>query len=155
MDIGLLAKWVHILSSTLLFGTGIGTAFFFVSAIRTRDPQFIAKTGKTVVLADYLFTLTSGIVQPVTGLFLVHYHGYSLGDAWLFWTLVLYVIALCCWLPVVWLQIKLTKMATEAAAAHQPLPQYFFKFFWWWFALGWPAFVGLVVVFWLMVAKPT
>ena len=155
MDIGLLAKWVHILSSTLLFGTGIGTAFFFVSAIRTRDPLFIAKTGKTVVLADYLFTLTSGIVQPVTGLFLVHYYGYLLGDAWLFWTLVLYVIALSCWLPVVWLQIRLTKMAREAAAANQPLPKDFFLYFWWWFALGWPAFVGLVVVFWLMVAKPT
>jgi uncharacterized membrane protein len=24
----------------------------------------------------------------------------------------------------------------------------------WWFVLGWPAFLGLVAIYWLMIAKP-
>lgn len=32
LDLYLLTKWLHILSSTVLFGTGIGTAFQMVWA---------------------------------------------------------------------------------------------------------------------------
>ena len=130
MDIGLLAKWVHILSSTLLFGTGIGTAFFFVSAIRTRDPLFIAKDRKNrcsrrLPVHAHLRDRAARH-RIVSGAFTMATRS---RDAWLFWTLVLYAIALCCWLPVVWLQIRLTKMATEAAAANQPLPRGFLQVF--------------------------
>jgi uncharacterized membrane protein len=154
MDLPLLAKWLHVISSTVLFGTGIGTAFFFLSAVRTRDPYIIAATGETVVLADWLFTATSGVVQPLTGFYLVYTNGYDLSECWLFWTLAIYAVAFLCWVPVVWLQIKLQKMAARAAEMKADLPPKFMTMYRWWFALGWPAFIGLLIVFYLMIAKP-
>ena len=154
MELIYLVKWIHILSSTLLFGTGLGTAFFMVMAHRSGDAQTISTVAKIVVMADWLFTATSGIVQPVTGLWLVSLVGYSSEDGWLLATYFIYGLALLCWLPVVWLQMKIRDIATEAAQGGKALPQEYFKYFRIWFFLGWPAFIGLLLVFYLMVAKP-
>ena len=154
MDYYLLAKTLHILSSTVLFGFGAGTAWYFWNAHLTRDPATIASVGRMVVRADWIFTGTSGIVQPASGLWLVHLAGYSQTTPWLIATYGLYALAFGCWAPVVWLQIKAQRLAETALEKNEPLGRTYERTMHLWFALGWPAFLGLVGVFWLMVAKP-
>ncbi len=154
MDLYLLLKWVHILSSTVLFGFGAGTAYYFWMAHLSRDARTIAKVGSMVVTADWLFTGTSGIVQPLSGLLLAANAGYDLGASWLVVTYLLYGVALACWVLVVWLQIRARDLARAAVVAGTELPPNYFRVMRLWFALGWPAFLGLLGIFWLMVAKP-
>jgi uncharacterized membrane protein len=155
IDPYLAVKTIHILSSTILFGFGAGTAWYFWSAHRTGDPQVIARVGRMVVAADWIFTGTSGVVQPLSGIELVHLAGWSLTEPWLVLTYILYAIAFGCWAPVVWLQIRAQRLAQEAVERGEPLGPTYHSTMRWWFALGWPAFLGLIGVFWLMVAKPS
>jgi uncharacterized membrane protein len=147
-------KWLHILSSTFLFGTGIGSAWYMLFANISRDVRAIAVVSKYVVIADVVFTATTAIVQPLTGFYMVHLAGYPLHSRWIMWSLVLYVIAGACWLPVVWLQMRLRDLAQEAAGTGNKLPPRYWHYFRIWVALGIPAFFAFVVIFWLMVAKP-
>lgn len=154
MDPYFLLKWVHILSSTVLFGFGAGTAFYFWSAHLTGEPHTIMRVGRMVVRADWIFTGTSGVLQPVSGIWLATVAGYSLWESWLVITYGLYILAFACWAPVVWLQIRATALAAEAAKTSEPLSRAYHRHMRLWFVLGWPAFLALVAVFWLMVAKP-
>jgi uncharacterized membrane protein len=150
----LLIKWLHVVSSTVLFGTGLGIAFFFVRAQRTGNVGVIARVGRDVVLADAVFTATAVVIQPVSGIALALMAGYPLASPWLLLSIALYFFVGACWLPVVWLQIWMRDLAVAAVASSSPLPEAYWKYYRWWFALGWPAFVGVLVIFWLMVAKP-
>lgn len=154
MEWYLVVKWVHILSSTVLFGFGAGTAWYLWNAHLTREPATIASVGRMVVRADWIFTSTSGIIQPATGFILIRFAGYSLTESWLVATYILYLIAFACWVPVVWLQIKVQKLAQKAMESDEALGPEFRRYMRIWFVLGWPAFLGLLGIFWLMVAKP-
>ncbi|WGI21075.1 DUF2269 domain-containing protein [Amylibacter sp. IMCC11727] len=154
LDLYLIAKWIHILSSTVLFGTGIGTAFQMVWAWRSQNPQTIAHVSGGVVIADWLFTTPAGLVQPLSGLALIALQGWSLNAPWLLATYALYVLAFICWAPVVHLQIRIRNLARTAAQNNAPLPPEARRAFRLWFALGWPAFAALVAIFWLMISKP-
>ena len=154
VDAYLWTKWLHVLSGTVLFGTGLGTAFQMWFAHRRGDPAAIAVVARNVVLADWLFTLPAGIIQPVTGIILVLAGGLSPFASWLVATYALYLLAFACWVPVVILQLRARDLAAEATRAGTPLPVAYHGAMRWWFALGWPAFIALVVVFLLMVAKP-
>ena len=150
----LVVKWIHVVSSTILFGTGIGSAYYMLMAgLRGRagDVHFVVRH---VVIADWLFTATTVVVQPVTGLWLVHAAGLPLHTKWIAWSIALYLLAGACWLPVLWLQYRLRDMARIASAAGGELPAAFHAHLRVWIALGIPAFVALMIVFWLMVAKP-
>ncbi|MBB3035124.1 DUF2269 family protein [Alteriqipengyuania lutimaris] len=149
-----LLKTVHIISSTVLFGTGMGIAFFFLMGTRSGDPAAAYFAARTTALADMIFTLTAGIVQPLSGFALIHLAGYDPFAPWLVATYAIYLIALACWLPVVWLQLQIRDMYRAmlgGAAIDDALLARRIRT---WFVLGWPAFAGLVIVFWLMVAKP-
>ena len=150
----LLLKWVHVLSSTVLFGFGAGTAWYLWSAHRTGDPGTIASVGRMVVRADWIFTGSSGVIQPVSGLMLLHILGYSLTESWVLASIVLYLVAFACWVPVVGLQIRAQKLAQLALETGTPLSDDYRRAMRAWFWLGWPAFLGLTAVFWLMIAKP-
>jgi len=154
MDPYLTAKWLHILSSTVLFGTGIGTAFQMVWAWRTGRVETIHSVTSGVVVADWIFTTPAGLVQPATGLWLVWLAGYSWFEPWLLLTYAAYILAFVCWAPVVRLQIRIRDIAATALVAGTPLPNTAHKAFRLWFVLGWPAFIALTGVFWLMVSKP-
>ena len=151
----LLVKWLHILSSTVLFGTGLGSAFYLFFASRTRNAQAIAVVSRHVVIADWVFTTPTIILQPLTGLYLVTLTGLPLTAPWIVWSLGLYLLAGAAWLPVVWMQIKMRDMASAAAKEGVPLPPRYWQFLRLWVALGVVAFAALVVVFYLMVAKPS
>lgn len=149
----LVLKWVHILSSTLLFGAGLGSAFLMFVANRRGNPAEIAFAVRHVVLADWLFTTPSGVVQLATGLALLHVTGYGFSDVWVVWALALFGFAMACWLPVVWMQIKMRDMAEAALAQGTTLPADYWRYDRWWIALGCLAFPAMVVIFWLMVAR--
>jgi uncharacterized membrane protein len=120
----------------------------------TRDARTIAAVGRDVVLADMVFTATAVILQPVTGIALARIAGYPLSSPWLVFSMVLYGLVGCCWLPVVWLQMRMRDLAIDAASKGSQMPAVYQRFYRWWFALGWPAFIGVLVIFYLMVAKP-
>ena len=149
-----LLKWLHIVSSTLLFGTGIGTAFhgFFGSLRGGVDAN--ATVWRNVVYADWAFTTPTVILQPLSGFALVWWVGYGWLESWLVVTYALYVLAGACWLPVVAIQIKLALLAEKAQADGADLPKRFYMLRRTWFILGWPAFTALIGVFYIMVAKP-
>ena len=154
MSAYLLLKTLHILSSTLLFGLGAGSAYYALRAWRTGKVEVIAVTFKHLVFADWAFTATTAVFQPLSGIGLMHLAGWSLQQSWLQWTFGLYVLAGICWLPVVWLQIRMRALAQQAVEAGTPLPDLYWRYARWWEALGYPAFAAMVVVFYLMVAKP-
>jgi uncharacterized membrane protein len=147
-------KWLHILSATVLFGTGLGIAFFMQVAHRRGDVHVIAQTARTVVLADTLFTAPAVVLQLATGLWMVHRLGLPLGVRWIWLALALYGVTGACWLPVLWLQVRMRDLALAAAAAGTALPPAYFRATRWWFWLGWPAFASVMAIFWLMVRKP-
>lgn len=147
-------KWLHILSSTFLFGTGIGSAWYMLFATISRDVRAIAVVTRYVVVADWLFTATTIILQPTTGFYMIHLAGIPMSTRWVQWSLVLYLVAAACWIPVVWLQIRLRDFAREAAGTGTDLPPLYWRYFWSWVALGVPAFFAFIAIFWLMVAKP-
>ncbi len=154
MDPYLTLKYLHILSSTVLFGTGMGTAFQMVWAWRSGRVETIHSVASGVVIADWIFTTPAGLVQPLTGYFLIQSAGYDWNESWLLLTYALYVLAFVCWAPVVHLQIRMRDLAATALRDGTELPDQATRFFRIWFALGWPAFTALMVVFWLMVNRP-
>lgn len=154
MDPYLLLKYAHVVSATLLFGTGLGTAFHGWMAHRSGNRAAIAVVGRNVVLADWLFTAPAVVAQPVTGVALAHLAGIPLASGWLLLSIALYALVGACWLPVVWLQIRMHALAAEAVRAGAPLPPRYHAHAKLWFALGWPAFLGVLAIFWLMIAKP-
>jgi uncharacterized membrane protein len=147
-------KWLHILSSTVLFGTGLGSAYYMFFTCLRGDPPTVAAVARLVVIADWVFTATTIVIQPLTGFYLAHLAGLPLTSRWIVWSVVLYFVAGACWLPVVVIQIRMRRLAEQAVAASAPLPPAFRRLFAWWTALGVPAFFSLVVVFFLMTAKP-
>lgn len=154
MDLYTLLKVSHVVGATVLLGTGAGIAFFMLMAHRTCDPALIAHTARIVVLADTLFTASAAFLQPMTGAALAHLAGYPLFSGWIGLSLVLYVVTGLCWLPVVWIQIRLRDLALQAAATSMPLPERYFRLFKLWFVLGIPAFTAVLGIVWLMVVKP-
>ena len=155
MDWLILLRWLHVLGACILIGTGAGIAFFMVMAHRTRQPAIIAHTAGVVVIADMLFTATAVIVQPVTGVLLAWSIGWPLTEGWIVLSLILYVLIGAFWLPVVWIQIRLRNLARAAAADDAPLPTAYDRLYRVWFACGFPAFLSILTIVWLMLARPS
>lgn len=147
-------KTIHIIGATILFGTGLGIAFFCWRGIGSSDDRAALFAARTTVTADLLFTLTAGIAQPLTGAWLAWRGGFGLDASWLMSTYVLYAIALACWLPVVHLQIRMRDMLAVKVGGGAFDAALFARLRRRWFWLGWPAFLGLIVIFHLMVSKP-
>ena len=149
-----LLKFLHVIGATVLLGTGAGIAFFMLLAHQSGNVAVIAGVARIVVIADYLFTATAVVAQPVTGLLLARTVGYELGEGWIIASLALYVFTGMFWLPVVWMQSRMRDLAEIAAAEGAPLPAEYHRLFRWWFAFGFPAFGAVLAIFWLMIARP-
>ncbi|HLX23610.1 MAG TPA: DUF2269 domain-containing protein [Usitatibacter sp.] len=151
----LAVKWLHIVSATLLFGTGLGTAFHFWHTCRGGNVDAIAAAARTTVVADFVFTLPAAIVQPVTGIALAMLAGYPLGSRWIVAAIALYAIAGACWIPVVFIQLRLRDLAAAHAREASAPGSEFNRLFRRWFILGWPAFISMLLILWLMVSRPS
>ncbi|MBN8552771.1 MAG: DUF2269 domain-containing protein [Caulobacterales bacterium] len=150
----LLVKMIHILSGAVLFGTGAGIAFFMLRGHASGEPTTVAAVARIVVLADYVFTATAVVVQPISGLVLIMMQGYSLTEPWLTAAYGLYLLTGLCWLPVVAIQLRLKRLAERAVVEGGPLPGAYHRLYRIWFILGWPAFAAVLGIYWLMIAKP-
>jgi uncharacterized membrane protein len=147
-------KFLHVIGATVLLGTGAGIAFFMLMSHRTGNVAVIAGVTRIVVIADYVFTATAVIAQPVTGLLLARTIGYELTEGWIVASIALYIFTGIFWLPVVWMQSRMRTLAREAAASAAPLPDEYHRLFRWWFAFGFPAFAAVLLIFWLMITRP-
>ncbi|MEM9572057.1 MAG: DUF2269 domain-containing protein [Pseudomonadota bacterium] len=147
-------RWAHVIGATVLLGTGAGIAFFMVMAHRTRDAKIIAHTAGIVVIADWLFTASAVVVQPITGVLLALEVGWPLTQGWVLWSLLLYVFVGVFWLPVVWIQHQLRDLAKQAAQDGTALPERYDRLYRIWFACGFPAFFAVLAIIWLMVNRP-
>jgi uncharacterized membrane protein len=147
-------KTLHILSAAILFGTGLGTAFFMFCGKFTPDLHEKFFAARTAVLADWLFTAPAVIIQPLTGFALIKMGGYAPMAPWLTATYVLYILIGLCWLPVVWIQIRLRDMLAESLKTGATLPPLYSRLFRIWIGLGIPAFAGVIAIFFLMILKP-
>ncbi len=147
-------RLIHVIGATVLFGTGSGIAFFMVMAHRTRNAAIISHVASIVVLADTVFTASAVILQPISGYLLAKSIGWPLDTPWIALSLGLYVLIGLFWLPVVWIQIQLRNIATEAVASGTELPARYYKLYNIWFVCGFPAFAAVIAIFWLMLTKP-
>jgi uncharacterized membrane protein len=154
MTLYFLIKYLHVLGAIVILGTGSGIAFFMLMAHRSGYADFIARTASIVVFADMLFTLTAVILQPVSGGLLMMLSSTTLAERWLVASLVLYAVAGLFWIPVVFMQIEMRDLARKAALADQPLPPRYFVLFGRWVCCGFPGFGAVIVILWLMIAKP-
>ncbi|MEC4722284.1 DUF2269 domain-containing protein [Noviherbaspirillum sp. CPCC 100848] len=154
MSTYLILKTLHVLSSVFLAGVGFGSAYYLFFANRSNSVAAQAVVGRLVARADWVFTTPAGFIQPITGFALMHMAGWKMSTPWIAWTLVLYVLAGACWLPVLWLQLRMKNMAEQAVASNSALPALYWRYARWWEALGYPAFVAMVIIYFLMVAKP-
>jgi uncharacterized membrane protein len=154
MTLYFLVKYLHVLGAIVILGTGAGIALFMLMAHRSRDAAFIARTAETVVIADMLFTLSAVLLQPITGSVLMVLTATSLPERWLAASLVLYMIAGLFWMPVIFMQIEMRNLARAAVAKGEALPPRYFVLFRRWFVFGFPGFGSVMLILWLMIAKP-
>ena len=149
-------KWLHLIGASILFGTGLGIAFFawfgYRRAMRENNLGLLQGVLALTVTADTVFTAVAAAVQPLSGLALWHMAGGSWRSPWLAWVFGVYVFVGACWLPVVGLQIRLRNAARSAPSVAELDPR-FHRWFRIWFLLGWPAFAGVMVLFALMLGR--
>jgi uncharacterized membrane protein len=147
-------KFLHVIGACVLLGTGAGIAFFMLAAHLSRNAAVIAGVSRIVVLADFVFTASAVVVQPITGGLLMWIVGYPPSEHWIDLSLALYVITGIFWLPVVWMQMQMRDLTAEAVRANTPLPPRYHRLFWTWFAFGFPAFASVLGILWLMIVRP-
>jgi len=155
MELVHIVRWLHVIGATVLLGTGAGIAFFMVMAHRTKDAALIAHVTSTVVIADWIFTASAVVLQPVTGAWLAHLMGWRLTEPWILLSLGLYVFTGAFWIPVVFMQKRMRDLARAAIAAKSPLPDDYDRLYRRWFAFGFPAFAAVLAIIWLMIARPS
>jgi uncharacterized membrane protein len=154
MTLYFLVKYLHVLGAIVILGTGTGIAFFMLMAHRTADASFIARTAATVVIADMIFTLSAVLLQPVSGGLLMMLSATGFTEGWLLASLGLYAVAGMFWIPVVFMQMEMRDLARMAVEKSQPLPPRYFALFRRWFLFGIPGFGSVMIILWLMIAKP-
>jgi uncharacterized membrane protein len=141
-------KLVHIVSATILFGTGIGTAFFMLKTYLSGNREAMTVTTRNAVLADWIFTTPAVVVQLATGLWLTQSIGISFGSLWFVLVAGIFVFVGACWVPVVWIQIQIGQIVSDGGdrADYRGLMLI-------WIALGILAFSGVLLLFFLMVSR--
>jgi uncharacterized membrane protein len=155
MELIFIWKFVHVLGACVLLGAGLGIAFFLFTANRTQHPGMIAVTTRIAVVANLIFITAGMVVLPLSGWPLARSIGLlPLEESWIVLSIFLYLFVLLCWLPVVFIQIRMRDLAREAAMTTKKLPDQYRRLFVLWFCLGWPALAAVVAIFVLMVWQP-
>ncbi len=150
----LFIKALHVLSATLFFGAGLMSAFWKFRSDLTGELPVVRWAQRQIVLADWVFTVPSGIISPATGAYLVHVYGLPWSTPWIAASLGGYLVTMVLWLPAAWIQLELRRLTEEALTNGTPLPARFRTLNLVWLALGVPAFGVSVFIIFAMVAKP-
>ena len=146
-------KTIHILASTAFFGTGLGSVYYKMRADGSGDVAVIAWCQRAIVLADWLFTVPSAVVLPVTGLWMALGRDIPITTGWVLWGTIGYVIAGVTWLPAAVLQIRMRDLAEAALATGEPMSPDFDRYRKIWLALGVPSFLAAMTTFYVMVFR--
>jgi uncharacterized membrane protein len=149
-----LLEILHILGAMILFGSGIGIAFFMAVSNRTGNVALIAGTARIVVIADIALMATAFVLQPVTGLSLAHIAHLHIWQSWLAISLGLYGLIGLLWLPGFWLRLQMKDMAATALAAGTPLPPRYRQYLRLWYWCGTPGFIAIIAILYFMVTQP-
>ncbi|MBL8199560.1 MAG: DUF2269 domain-containing protein [Chromatiales bacterium] len=146
-------RLLHVVSSALMFGVGVGAFWFMVTTVRSGSPAAIAVTTRNAVRAEWFIAAPVAVIQPTTGYLLMLQFGYPLQSLWFYAVATLYIVAGMCWVYLVKAELKLRGLAA-AHSASPALPDEFGALFrrWTWLAVG--SFAGVLGIFWLMVFRP-
>jgi uncharacterized membrane protein len=147
-------KFLHVVGTAVLLGTGAGIAFFLVMGNRTGEAATVAAVARIVVIADLVFTATTVVAQPVTGVLLAGWLGLPLTQGWIVLSILLYLFTGAFWIPVIFMQIRMRDLAAAAVRDGRPLPPEYHRLYRRWFAFGFPAFAAVLAIIWLMLTKP-
>ncbi len=155
MELIFLWKFVHLLAACVLLGAGLGIAFFMLTANRTQHPGVITVTARIAVVANLIFITAGMVVLPLSGWALARAIGLApLEESWIVLSIYLYLFVALCWLPVVFIQMRMRNLAREAAMTTKTLSDEYRRLFVLWFCLGWPALAAVIAIFALMVWQP-
>lgn len=154
LSLYLAIKSLHVVSSVALVGVGFGSAYYMFFANRSASTAAQAVVARLVTRADAWFTAPAVVVQPVSGVWLAHAAGWPLTTPWIAVSVLLFVLAGACWIPVLWLQQRMAAIAAEADRSGSALPEIYWRYARRWELLGYPAFAAMLIVFFLMVGKP-
>ena len=154
MNLYLTLKFIHIVSSVVLVGTGFGSAYYMYFANRSNCVRTQHHVARLVVKADWWFTTPAIIIQPATGFAMAFLAGWPISTPWIAASLFLYLFAGACWLPVLWLQLRMAETSEMCVRQSYDLPDSYWHHMRYWERLGYPAFIAMLLVFYLMVAKP-
>ncbi|MEQ8484454.1 MAG: DUF2269 domain-containing protein [Pseudomonadales bacterium] len=148
---------MHLLSASVLFGTGVGIAFFawfgYRRAMAIGEIDGLRAVLRLTVIGDTCFTAPAVVVQLVSGIVLINLNQWSLLSPWSLTVFGLYAAVGALWLPVVVIQILMSREANRAPSIADLEPGFHRRYLAW-FALGVPAFLIVVGLFYLMIAKP-
>lgn len=141
-------KLVHIVGATVLFGTGLGIAFFMLKAFLSGSREALAVTARNVVLADWIFTAPAVVIQLLSGVWLTRQIGIPFDSAWFVAVVGLFILVGACWIPVVWIQIRIRKIVSDGGSSVdiQRLMSV-------WIGLGAVAIIGVLLLLFLMVSR--
>lgn len=153
MEYYLALKMIHILAAVVVTGTGAGIAFFMFMAHRSNNVQAIFVTTKHVILGDWLFTTPAVITQIISGVMLMNIQGYSFSSPWFHWVIGLFIFIGLCWLPVLKIQYQLRELA-QLDIEKNIVSEEFKSLMIRWILLGIPAFIAILVIYWIMIFKP-
>jgi uncharacterized membrane protein len=153
MNSYLILKFIHVLSGAVLLGTGIGIAYFLLTAHLSRNLEAMRVVARYVILADWIFTATAVVVQPVSGVLMMLERGWPFTSSWFAATVALYIAVGLCWIPVVVLQYRMARLLREAAN-HAALGADYYHAFRLWAMLGIPAFAMVLALYAVMIFKP-
>jgi uncharacterized membrane protein len=154
MSAYLLLKWLHIFSATILIGTGSGVAFFQWFTYRQGNVAAIAVVTRLVVRADFIFTASAAFMLLASGFLLMQMLSLPWTSTWALLNLTLFALAGACWLPIVAIQLRLARLALRADKERVGLPKEFHHAIRVWFWLGLLAFLGVLIIFGLMLRGP-
>ncbi len=141
-------KLVHIISATILFGTGLGIAFFMLKAYLSGNQVVMSITTRNVVLADWIFTTPAVVIQFASGLWLTRQIGIPFDSMWFVSVISLFILVGGCWIPVVWIQMRIRdfRSSDDVGFSYRRLMSM-------WVVLGAVAFTGVLLLFFLMVFR--
>ncbi len=143
-----LLKLIHIISATIMIGTGLGSAFYLYFTYKKGQVSTVKEVLKLVVTADTIFTTPSVVIQFITGLLLSNLLGFTYTN-WFWVVLSVSFVVLILWVRAALIQLKLKKILDK----EKSLTVQFHRLMKIWFYLGVPSFLGAVYIYYLMVYK--
>ncbi len=146
-------RLLHIVSSALMFGVGIGAFWFMLTAARSGSPAAVAVVTRNAVRAEWFLAAPVAVIQPASGYLLMLQLGYSFRSTWFVAVAVLYIVAGMCWIYLVKAELRLRDLAALHATA-SVLPPAFHSLLRRWVRLALGAFAGVLLLFGLMVFRP-